>query len=543
MSIHVREADLNQCPRVINSAAKHVSLGELHGNALKLLYVLIEEGILELKDPAHYEQLRDIYSRGMLLTTSDLLLFRSILADSTVKNNKAITLIGDELADRGTNDYLTLLVLKKLHSSAVNIDILLSNHSAEFIRDYAKPQFTGRYNLRPGQGQSLASMQWLISRGLVSEDEIREIVELCYQPMVKAISYTLSPQGELTVFTHAPTGLEMIKALAKKFNLAYSDNSARELIKTIDRINAKVAELFLSKQLSALIDAEGSADMNCPISPERQPLHRLIWNRVVGDELLTTTASGMNVHFVHGHIGANALRKKGCIVSSHQNLDTLFGKAPECFQTQSTLGVTHLTRHSNDLTALELTDTVLRTIANAEVLKIAKTRIDGLLAELKIKTDELIAKGTVENKVYDKKYIEAAHSARQLYQALNEAQTTFFAQQPTKKHFIAFTKAISHAIDTAKPELSKHRDTWHELNPILKGFLGVIALLFLGIPALIASRTAQGYVGTFFSTGPTDSEEQLDVFAKRMQEELCDLEKEIVAEDELTASKTAKNAS
>lgn len=158
------EADLNICPRAINHPHSHVSIGDIHGNALKLIYTLIEEGVLHLS-PNQYGALRDIYYKSTdKLTSEDLAKFRQIITEARINKKRAITLIGDELADRGQNDYFTLLVLKKLHNENTDINIMLSNHSVEFIRDYEKEQFTGQYKLLAGQGASLKGMHTLIKK-------------------------------------------------------------------------------------------------------------------------------------------------------------------------------------------------------------------------------------------------------------------------------------------------------------------------------------------------------------------------------------------
>jgi hypothetical protein len=154
MPLNHRSTNLHQLPEVINYHYTHVSVGDLHGNALKLIYTLIEEGVLELSEEeqessAHiYIKLRDIYNKPINeLRVDDLAKFQDIINKAKVNKNKAVTLIGDELADRGNNDYFTLLVLQKLKEEQVNIEIMLSNHSVEFIRDYENKEFTGQYYL------------------------------------------------------------------------------------------------------------------------------------------------------------------------------------------------------------------------------------------------------------------------------------------------------------------------------------------------------------------------------------------------------------
>ncbi|MDI9818309.1 MULTISPECIES: Dot/Icm T4SS effector Wip [unclassified Legionella] len=367
MVLKYREADLNHCPLAIESPCTHISLGDLHGNALKLIYILIEERILQFSS-GQYDKLRDIYNTPVEgLSVEKISCFRTIINKAKVDNTKAITLIGDELADRGQNDYFTLFVLKKLYEADVNIEIMLSNHSTEFIKDYERACFTGRYNFFEVQGKSLGNMQILIEKGLVEESEIRRIVTKNYIPMVKAIGYTLSTEGNLTLFSHAPVGLETVKALAEKFNIYYQDNNLKSLIHTINAINQGVLHLLQEKKLAKLIESEGFAVPDHPI-PLTQPLFRLLWNRAVGNELITEPSGGFKVRFVHGHIGDWSVLLKNDVdpLPTHQNLDNFFGKGLQFTKTGTMDGllIKHFTRGSSDLIAKQLTGKKLDELSN-----------------------------------------------------------------------------------------------------------------------------------------------------------------------------------
>ena len=129
-----RAADLGKAPQPLENlnAYTHVSLGDIHGNALKLMYILIEEGVLKVTSE-QYATLHRIYMIPVIkLTKEDIKDFENIVSILPINPQKAITIIGDELADRGNNDYFTLLILKKLHKAGLNIDIMLSNHSVEY---------------------------------------------------------------------------------------------------------------------------------------------------------------------------------------------------------------------------------------------------------------------------------------------------------------------------------------------------------------------------------------------------------------------------
>lgn len=67
-----------------------------------------------------------------------LIQFNTILDRIVFEKGRMIRLLGDELADRGANDYFTLKLLEKLQLNKVPVEILLSNHSVEFIESYEK---------------------------------------------------------------------------------------------------------------------------------------------------------------------------------------------------------------------------------------------------------------------------------------------------------------------------------------------------------------------------------------------------------------------
>lgn len=521
-------ANLLTYPQILSGPKpNHVSLGDLHGNALKLIYILMEEGVLKL-DERQYEQLKNIYLTPTdELTRDQLTEFKKIISSAEVSNEQALTLIGDELADRGNNDYFTLLVFKKLHDAKLNFNITLSNHSAEFIRDYEREQFTGANILRAGQASSLPNMHCLIEKNLIDENEVRDIVQTCYKPRVKAITYTLSEKQEVTLFSHAPIGLETIERLAKKFELDYKDSTAKELIQTVDKINEKVEQLFSEKKLAELIDKEGYSSQTKPISVDR-PLQRLVWNRKVGRELVTETTTGMRVKFVHGHIGDGPLIKADKVVATHQNLDTCWGKSPELFELDTYQdSVLHYTRQSNDYSALEVTDDLFDDLA----IKLrAKEKFNSLLANFKIKADELTVKG-----MRLPEYKKAADKAHLLCNTLERAGKIFFTTKTTPESFKQFEFYIKQSFKSARGELEKNRSVWHGTNPFVslcRGVLGVLSILLVGIPALaISLGTKQGFIATFFYK-KTDSYEKLKTLQKGSKEVLNEFRNTILKENE-----------
>lgn len=158
-----------------------VTLGDLHGNAVKLLHFLMRYGVVIWKasvadKAAAYQSFVDIYDRA-----AELLKFRNLMINlqgdiqnSSTKNEvyrsefdrlkvlsapkewmllirrfdvlmsqlavqdamTQVRLLGDELADRGSNDYFTLRLLGFLQEAHVQVSILSSNHGAQFLDDY-----------------------------------------------------------------------------------------------------------------------------------------------------------------------------------------------------------------------------------------------------------------------------------------------------------------------------------------------------------------------------------------------------------------------
>lgn len=330
--LSVRDGDLSEYPEICQHDETHVTLGDLHGNALKLVYTLLEEGIFTGISHDNYRALYQIYQKDpSQLTRDDLTKFRDIIEHAVVNPQRSLTLIGDELADRGQNDYFTLLVLDKLRRAQCHVEVMISNHSVEFISNYEEKkeehQYDGHNGLGPKQATSLTNMVTLVNRGLVTRQQITELVNNSYRPRVKAIGYTVNPNGDVTIYTHAPIGLETIKKIAEYFKLAppYDDSSPGALLHTIDQINLKVQQAFESKQLSEIFLKQFIKDMHVDVT---RPLYRLIWNRSLGKELETKPRGDFGVVFTHGHVGDDGVECLDGIDlhATHTNLDSSFGK-------------------------------------------------------------------------------------------------------------------------------------------------------------------------------------------------------------------------
>lgn len=283
-----------------------ITIGDLHGNTMKLIFMLVKHGIAKNLNEEDYETLVKIYRKETnQLTKKDLDRFNQILDKLEFNNEATVRLVGDELADRGNNDYFTLKVLEKLNQNNVPLEIILSNHSVEFIEAYEKQDNFNSPMLGWQHAPSLNKMQNLLERGLISKEEILEITEKAYKPALRAISYTLNEEkDEITLYTHAPSDLKVIKAISKKLEVPYSDKTAVELAQTIDLINEKFQDHVNKNTVNTLYskDAMYNAYNMRPLDPNEKPFEYVMWNRVYSDlDRKVNHTDGYKINFVHGH--------------------------------------------------------------------------------------------------------------------------------------------------------------------------------------------------------------------------------------------------
>ncbi len=132
---------------------------------------------------------------------------------------------------------------------------------------------------------------------------------------------------------------------------------------------------------------------------------------------------------------------------------------------------------------------------------------DKWLGELQLKTTELQEKG-----YSNYKYIDVAEAAGHLQQSLEIARRNFVPPHTTATDFTTFKTSCESAIKNAGSEFKNHRSSWGQLNPIVKGFLGVLALLTVLPAFIVAVASTHGYRETFFGDPPTDAAKKLQVF-------------------------------
>ena len=281
-----------------------ITIGDLHGNSQKLMYFLVRHGVLKIS-AADYKAFDKIYQKDVAdLSAKDITQFKNIINGAKVDPSLTLRLIGDELADRGSNDYFTLAILNKLAKNKCNYEILVSNHGLEFLDalESKDPHFTAKL-MAFEHTKSMANLQFLVDNKLISRKEVLEMANKAYKPFLKPITYTLEA-NEITIHTHAGIGIENIRAMAKRMGVTYSDGSAKNLAKTIDSINKKFAAHIKQNNVTKRLynrEALQRGYNGEAIDLLKNPFEHAIWNRTYTNISRPHKYKGYKINWAHGH--------------------------------------------------------------------------------------------------------------------------------------------------------------------------------------------------------------------------------------------------
>jgi hypothetical protein len=141
-----------------------LELGDMHANALRLIYHLIKHGVFQVNETDYgtmvrlYNEIFDLFNTNETLSDhqkSEIIqkhnAFKTLIDNIAIKEQPIkLKLIGDLLADRGASDILMEWLIIKLHNAEnITLSILASNHDqAYFIepdpRNDSIPPFHGQ---------------------------------------------------------------------------------------------------------------------------------------------------------------------------------------------------------------------------------------------------------------------------------------------------------------------------------------------------------------------------------------------------------------
>jgi len=476
------QVDIFKLPAIDEShkgnAEIQVTIGDLHGNAMKLMFMLVKHGIATQINETDYNRLVAIYKTATEdLTKKHLDEFNQILSTIEFSNNSLVRLIGDELADRGSNDYYTLKILEKLNQHKVPVEIIVSNHSIEFIEACEKQNNFHAPMLSYDHARSMEHLQYLVGEGIVARQEILTIAKNSYKPTLRAISYSLSQEKqEITIYSHAGIGLGTIKSLAQKLKVGYKDNTASELAQTIDNINVMFQIHVQTNRVNTLYTRdkmqEGYGDD--PSLVDETPLEFIMWNRNYDHIDRPYVHSNYCVNFVHGHDSNDPTK------DNITNLDNTLGKSKAYNQG------TYTVLYSKGEMALAI---------RPEEIGVIKI----FLQEIQAKEKVLRKNG----------HTGAADCAQALYDAINKQLIAL----NENNNILNFKQNCTQAIEIARPELEKHRG-WKQV-------LGNLALAVVGVGVLyvIAGLINKAVTGNFlfFKTDSSNKIDQLEQLISHFQ--------------------------
>ncbi len=326
--LNYETANLNAAPNNIKiknefNKYKQATLGDLHGNFLKLLNFLIRENIIEVNKKT-YDSLVTIYNKSQFsysknsqrvklnITLNEIEEFKETLNSIKInKNTNFFRLIGDEVADRGQNDYYTLKLIKKLTDHNVPFEIIYSNHGnflLEFLKEYKKePCIEKIFNPELDYANSFIPFLALEAHEFINTRE-RRILSKAWLNKIKLISYSISlTEDRITIFTHAPVDLNIIELAANQLRVQYADKSPISLAYSINQINEAFQKNFLLKFEPISIRNENDA------------LYKIIWNRDVTQLERQEEYKNYKVTFVHGH-DPTPTRQTNAFNLDHNNL-------------------------------------------------------------------------------------------------------------------------------------------------------------------------------------------------------------------------------
>ncbi|KTD62449.1 Dot/Icm T4SS effector Wip [Legionella shakespearei] len=388
-----KKVDIYQYPEEFEGNSGSITIGDLHGNAVKLAHVLFRHKIIKFKDevsnPAEqynqfvttYEKMADyvsLYDEQLLklytqkekaeeyeksielyhrlkdkdprtpdeefqLADLDITILTDSLKESKritdaanrtlsnivaeyktmiaqfnqfmgtleIDDQKALVrLIGDEFADRGSNDYFTLRLLGFLHDNKVEVHTLISNHGNEFVTGYEN--LINRHYLEevgyvhPQQKPSFAGLRILLDEQVITESEVTSLINKAYKPSLKILDYTLNEDG-ITLFTHAPVRFDSIQDIASQLGVDYDDSTKEALAKTIDKINQQFAQIVEENRVHEYCTVDDPMDLADMSLEERKayPLIYMIWNRwnenKETEDARPASNNDYKIHYVHGH--------------------------------------------------------------------------------------------------------------------------------------------------------------------------------------------------------------------------------------------------
>jgi len=315
--IKPEERNILDFPHSINKSNENsvITLGDLHGHSMKFIYFLIAEDVIQLS-PEQYQELWEIYQTPVSRLTQDHIeKWKNIIEKAPLNHVRKVRLLGDILSERNGNDGLNLILFFILWTRLLKIIILISNHDMEFFVWFAHLEkiISGERTLNYSpdlqlQHQSFISFTEFLRKFPEYKHTIYEAVKH-YKKNIQVMDYTLEEKNSITLFTHAPAGLEIIHPFAAYLKTKYSNRSLSKLKETIDGVNQAFKKIdFVDMFQQEQKERKEKKKSSSKIIPEQYPLTRITHNRDkhYHSLKLAVDSDPYYIHLVHGHLGPSS---------------------------------------------------------------------------------------------------------------------------------------------------------------------------------------------------------------------------------------------
>lgn len=333
---------------------QELTLGDLSGNTLLLLWTLLTAGIVEI-DENNYRNFIELCAeinknnanavepsetgipgKGILnikklipLTIEQANTFDVVLAAIRLKNsNILLRLLGDELADRFDSDVLMIGLLYRLSVLAAPFKILASNHLHFFVENFLSTGSEDPAILAGGQGQgiSLLHLQASITAGTVQNEKIRQQVHAIYTTRLPLLDASIEDEKSMTLYAHAPFDLVGVEKAATALHIEMKEEyeTTAEVALLIDEINEKFNAIYVIPYFSGSSDIPKLSEDAENFGYAGNPLGGLIQQKDFTKIKNPTPSRFRKISFtlVHGHMDEEAL-VHGHIDSMEKNTNTV----------------------------------------------------------------------------------------------------------------------------------------------------------------------------------------------------------------------------
>ena len=310
------------------------TIGDLHGNTLKLIYFMVSIGAVTMtkEDYEAYALLYSTYTPPDKAKFDDM---EALLKKATVVPGASIRLIGDIFADRAYDDGTMSSAVYEFKTTAGLIETILSNHDAIFILqmelaiyyathddnqriiDFDANRFITAFHTpltipldetNPEHAEqinyfyrSILGLRASLLHGIITPQTlVKQYNEFKNTLKIFSYDYPAELNGEPVLYAHAPVSKQSIKILMGEDNS--TANTDHEMTPLIDKANAVLADHAKGNNINLILLDKSKEDTF---------LMQLIENQLDPND--------NDIRQIHGHVPT--------IFGKRKSLDTTCGKA------------------------------------------------------------------------------------------------------------------------------------------------------------------------------------------------------------------------